>query len=259
MPFVYGLLVPHGPDLLTLGKGLFDGENDKEERVVSALQSVRNKIRKISPDVIVSASPHWITQDFSIDSSLNPKCIYDYQGFPKEFYAFSYTARNDLSMATKILSACRENGIKARLIERGMDHGHWIPLHYISPNGSIPVVPVSIANDTPEAHIAFGKTVANAVGSKKAVFVAGGALLHRLDTIHTMERVPEGESYLREAIAKIENGNVSGVYGIDGYYDAAPEGNLGTLMELFGAMPTKGSLLANEVIAGLSNTVMEFL
>lgn len=259
MPFVYGLLVPHGPDLLTLGKGLFDGERDKEERVVSALQSVREKIRKISPDFIVSASPHWMTQGFSIDASINPKCIYDYQGFPKEFYAFSYTAKNDLPMATKILSACRERGVKAKLVERGIDHGHWIPLHHISPNGSIPVVPVSIAADTPEAHIAFGKAISKAVGKKKAVFVAGGALLHRLDTIHTMERVPEGESYLREAMAKIEKGDIAGIFGIDGYYDAAPEGNLGTLMELFGAMPSKGTLLANEVIAGLSNTVMEFI
>ncbi|MBI5355535.1 MAG: dioxygenase [Candidatus Aenigmarchaeota archaeon] len=258
MTFVYGLLVPHGPDLLTLGKGLFDGVEEKEKRVVSALHAVREKIRKISPDLIVSSSPHWMTQGFSIDASLNPKCIYDYHGFPVEFYNFNYSARNDLAMATKILASSKESGIKAKLLERGLDHGHWIPLHFLSPNGSIPVVPVSIATDTPEAHIAFGKAVAKAIGSKKAVFVAGGALLHRLDTISTMERIPEGESYLREAIANIEKGEIEKIFDIDGYYDAAPEGNLGTLMELFGAMGAPGKTLANEVIAGLSNTVMEF-
>ena len=258
MPFVYGLLVPHGPDLLTLGQGLFDGEGEKEKRVVSALQAVREKIRKISPDLIVSSSPHWMTQGFSIDASLNPKCIYDYHGFPSEFYNFNYSARNDLAMAAKILSASKESGIKAKLIERGMDHGHWIPLHFLSPNGSIPVVPISIAADTPEAHVAFGKAVAMAIGGKKAVFVAGGALLHRLDTISTMQRVPGGEAYLEEAIAKIERGEIENIFGIDGYYEAAPEGNLGTLMELFGAMGARGKTLANEVIAGLSNTVMEF-
>ncbi len=260
MAFIYGILAPHGPDLLTLGNGIFNDAEEREKRTIDALQQARDKIRKLSPEVIVSSSPHWAPSEFAIDSSLNPQCLHDYYGFPSEFYSFSYTARNDLSLATKILHECKKLGVKAKLSERGLDHGHWIPLRYLSTGGSIPVVPVSISLDGPEEHIKFGKAIANAVGDRKAVFIAGAAILHRLDTLGTGENVPEGESYLIEAIKRLEDGKADKIFDIEGYYDAAPEGNLGTLMELIGAMKNpKGRLLGNEIIGGIANTVMEFL
>ncbi|KAG7388839.1 hypothetical protein PHYPSEUDO_011673 [Phytophthora pseudosyringae] len=49
--------------------------------------------------------------------------IYDYYGFPREAYKVVYPAEGDPAFAQKVKEQFEKHSIKAKLVERGFDHG----------------------------------------------------------------------------------------------------------------------------------------
>jgi 4,5-DOPA dioxygenase extradiol len=53
--------------------------------------------------------------------------IYDFYGFPKEYYKYNYPNVGSPKIAERVLGLLKENGIKAEGTNRGLDHGVWVP------------------------------------------------------------------------------------------------------------------------------------
>lgn len=129
--------------------------------MVSTLTQLAEGIEKPSAIIVVSA--HWEASLPNITSHTSPPLIYDYYGFPEESYSIAYPAPGAPGIANEIFRALNASGIKAELnLERGFDHGVFIPGKIMYPNADIPCVQLSLVNSLdPLLHIEIGRALKN--------------------------------------------------------------------------------------------------
>lgn len=93
------------------------------------------------PKAILGISAHWFTSENLVNSSNNPKQLYDFFGFPRELYEIKYQPKGSLGLANqvvKVMDNCKQT------LDHGIDHGIWAPLRHIFPNADIPVAQLSV-------------------------------------------------------------------------------------------------------------------
>lgn len=154
------------------------------EGAYSTLQKLGKKIvSTYKPDYIVVVSAHWQSSgtnsiEISIpkDGSGVNNLVYDFYGFPSYMYKEKFVSKNDLNIANSIKAVLEEDGFKARLTKRGIDHGVWVPFKplfskYIRNQGTpledgefdldIPIIQVSLTSNEKDfdTHYKLGQTL----------------------------------------------------------------------------------------------------
>lgn len=134
------------------------------------------------PDAIVVISPHWMTWgEVCVSASAAPKTIHDFGGFPEALYALNYPAPGSPMLARHIVDRLVSAGWKARLdMNRGLDHGAWVPLMHLAPQANVPVVQVSmpLPMDTHSA-MKFGEAL-RPLRALNVLIVTSGSITHNL-------------------------------------------------------------------------------
>ncbi|MBX5468231.1 MAG: hypothetical protein K6U14_12195 [Firmicutes bacterium] len=177
MAVLVGLYAPNTPSLV----------GDLGVRHDATLKALRELGETWGPqlDAWVVITPHFVTGGgFGVVYQPTLRQIYDYSGFPPEFYQIRYVARGHAGVARAIVAAAAAAGIPAEEVGDawGMDHGAWSPLLHLNPEGAVPVVPVSIcATLDEETHRQFGRAIAVAAEGFRIGVLATGSLIHRLD------------------------------------------------------------------------------
>lgn len=107
--------------------------------------------------------------------------LYDYYNFPKEAYEITYPAPGDPALAKRIGDMLNGEGVASQLdMERGFDHGFFIPLKIMYPNADIPAFQISLLRSLePGAHIDFGKALRELL-SENILVVGSGFSFHNL-------------------------------------------------------------------------------
>ncbi|HET6228106.1 MAG TPA: class III extradiol ring-cleavage dioxygenase [Bacteroidia bacterium] len=125
--------------------------------------------------LIVSA--HWLTKGTFVNISPDQKQIYDYYGFPKEYYDVKYHALGSPDIAhevKKLVPAVQET------TDWGLDHGAWPMLMHLFPNGNIPVFQMSINyHESPSYHYELAKQL-KSLREKGVLIIGSGSLIHNL-------------------------------------------------------------------------------
>jgi 4,5-DOPA dioxygenase extradiol len=128
------------------------------------------------PRAIVVASAHWTTRDVEVDASRSPRTIHDFGGFSSALHAFEYRAQGDPTLAEEIVRGLGEQDFSARTIERGLDHGAWVPLALAWPKADVPVVQVSLQPHLgPAHHVRLGRALGSILGEDFLVIGSGSA------------------------------------------------------------------------------------
>lgn len=201
MPVV---MISHGSPNLALM------ETD-EEPVLMDLKKFADSIPKPKGIIIISA--HFLSDANEIEvlSNPNPQIIYDFYGFPTELYQVKYDCRGDPKLAHDILNRLvgffSEEGktlgrpSEIQLVEndkRGLDHGAWVPLRVMYPNGDVPIVGVSL----PFAKDGSSRKNALKLGQALAHFreegyliVGSGGIVHNLQKLSWSEMTGAPESW----------------------------------------------------------------
>lgn len=153
------------------------------------------------PDAIVILSPHWMTRDeVSVTASTAPSTIHDFGGFPDALYQIQYPAPGSPALAAQIVDMLHGAGWKSSLnVNRGLDHGAWVPLLYLAPEADIPVVQVSMpaSLDTREAW-KLGQAL-KPLRDMNVLIVASGSLTHNLYEFRGA--TPHGAQYVKDFAA----------------------------------------------------------
>ncbi len=130
---------------------------------------------EIRAALIVSA--HWCTKGTFVNISPEQQQIYDYYGFPKEYYDVYYKAKGSPDIAhevKKIVPTVTET------TEWGLDHGAWPMLMHLFPDAKIPVFQLSIDYYAkPRYHYELGQQL-KSLRSKGVLIIGSGALIHNL-------------------------------------------------------------------------------
>jgi aromatic ring-opening dioxygenase catalytic subunit (LigB family) len=133
------------------------------------------------PDAIVVVSAHWEETRVSVTAARSPPMIFDYYGFPAETYEYSYPAPGHPELASRLHRLFSEAGVESRLdVERGFDHGLFVPLMLMYPAADIPCIQVSLHASLDAAqHIRIGRALA-ALGDENLLILGSGFSFHNL-------------------------------------------------------------------------------
>lgn len=133
------------------------------------------------PRAILLISAHWIARGFHVTAAERPGLIYDYYGFPEHTYALTYPAPGAPALAERVETLLGQAGLPGRRdVERGFDHGMFIPLKLMFPEADIPVVQLSLQQGLdPADHLAVGAALAP-LRDEGVLIVGSGMSFHNM-------------------------------------------------------------------------------
>jgi len=129
---------------------------------------------------VVVVSAHWLTRGTFVNISHEQTQIYDYYGFPENYYDIKYQATGAPTIAheiKKIIPAVEET------TEWGLDHGAWPMLMHLFPDAKIPVFEMSLDYYAkPSYHYELGKQL-KSLRDKGVLIIGSGSLIHNLQIL----------------------------------------------------------------------------
>lgn len=128
------------------------------------------------PEAILCVSAHWESSYPLVTLDDRPEILYDFGGVGV-LRQMTYHPTGAPWLAEEIISVLCDHGLNARGMARGLDHGAWIPLMLMYPNGDVPVVQLSIQTDADATHhYRLGKALAPLRASGVLILASGGAV-----------------------------------------------------------------------------------
>jgi len=133
------------------------------------------------PDAIIVISAHWEEAEIAITASPAPPLLFDYYGFPPETYEYQYPAPGHPQLAARVQDLLGKAGIESRLdVERGFDHGVFVPLLLMYPGADIPCIQISLSSSLDAAlHVRIGKALA-ALKKENLLVLGSGFSFHNI-------------------------------------------------------------------------------
>lgn len=146
---------------------------------------------------LLIASPHWQTANVSVMTTASPRTIHDFGGFPEHLYRLQYPVSGHPALAAEVGRWLADMGCSVHLDhQRGLDHGAWVPLTYLAPEGRIPAFQVSLPADLDAVRaLRLGKLLAH-WRQHGVVIVGSGSLTHNLYEFRQHAR--DAEEYAQE-------------------------------------------------------------
>jgi 4,5-DOPA dioxygenase extradiol len=133
-----------------------------------------------APKAILVVSAHFEARGPALSAGEHPDMIYDFGGFEPELRTLVYPAPGSPDLARRAAELLREAGLDPVLVERGYDHGTWVPLMLLNPSADIPVVQLSVdPGRGPDYHLALGQALAP-LAEEGVLIVGSGAATHNL-------------------------------------------------------------------------------
>ncbi len=136
-----------------------------------------------TPRAILVVSAHFTHAGPALSAGEHPEMIYDFGGFEPELRTLIYPAPGAPDVAAEAARLLEVAGHPAVLVDRGFDHGTWVPLMLMCPQADIPVVQLSVdPRKGPAEHWKLGRALAPLAESGMLI-VGSGAATHNLQEL----------------------------------------------------------------------------
>ncbi len=148
-----------------------------QNEFTQSLKDFGNKLfSRYKPRAIILISAHWLTRGTFLTDDDNPRMIYDYYGFPKDFYEYKYPAKGSSKIAEEITQYFPE--LLKTTKDWGIDHAATIVLENLNPTGNIPVIELSLdIQQPPKYHFELGKKL-RSLREQNFLLIGSGNLIH---------------------------------------------------------------------------------
>jgi 4,5-DOPA dioxygenase extradiol len=180
------LFVSHGAPTLALAPG------------AAGAMLTRLGRERPRPAAILVVSAHWEAPAAVVSDALRPRTIHDFHGFPAALYELQYGTPGAPDVAARVVTLLAQAGLGCRTAERGLDHGAWIPLGFLHPEGDIPVTQLAISPALGAAHhLALGRVLAP-LADEGVLVLGSGGLTHNLQQLRFDAPGDEAPQWVRE-------------------------------------------------------------
>ena len=133
------------------------------------------------PKAILIVSAHWESAPVMLSADGAP-LVYDFGGFAEKYYRMTYATPPATALAQRVAAMMPDTEPVHQHPSRGLDHGAWVPLKIMYPDGDIPVLQMSLPTSDP--HPAARARRAPAAAARR------GRADHRLRLPHPRPAVP---------------------------------------------------------------------
>lgn len=195
------LLVPTVPTLLV------DEHRHHRTDMLAALDAQSGLLRDEQPAAVVALSARWISEGpFLVDGSRRHLTLTDDPGFGVEV---RYDCPGEPKLAKALVEAGTQAAVRVAFASRGVDGGVTVPLHFLLPARGVPVVPLSLAERTPDECRAWGRVVRRTLEARpeRIAFVVGGLLSGNRHAWKLGRDVPESRAFDERILAAVREGD----------------------------------------------------
>ena len=130
------------------------------------------------PRGIVIVSAHWESAPLAITSPrANTPLYYDFGGFHPRYYTLQYRTPDAAALAGRVLATLADSTTVHEHVDRGLDHGAFIPLMAMYPDADVPVIQLSMPSYDPAALLALGERLTS-LREEGYLVIGSGAMTH---------------------------------------------------------------------------------
>ena len=173
--------------------------------------------RRFKPRAILIVSAHWEDRaPVRVGAARRPATLHDFSGFPRALSEIAYRPPGDPDLAAQAAHRLETAGIPAILDPvRGLDHGAWVPLRFLSPSADGPVVGVSLPRPRdPSVMVAMGRALST-FAEDGILLLGSGGVVHNLGRLRFGEPDAPVEPWAREfeewVIRRLESRDEAGL------------------------------------------------
>ncbi len=130
------------------------------------------------PQAILIVSAHWESAPVSLSAS-GAELVYDFGGFAPRYYQMTYRTPDATALARRIATLMPATEPVHQHAKRGLDHGAWVPLKIMYPDGDIPVLQMSLPTHDPQRLIRLGERL-RPLRDEGVLIIGSGFLTHGL-------------------------------------------------------------------------------
>lgn len=131
------------------------------------------------PRAVLMVSAHWEARPVTIAATTAVPLVYDFYGFPEEFYRLQYAAPGAPELAQRVRELVGQSQPVAEEPTRGLDHGAYVPLMAMYPDADVPVLQMSLPTLDAPALFDLGRQLAP-LRDEGVLIVGSGFLTHNL-------------------------------------------------------------------------------
>lgn len=169
MPNQPVVFISHGAPTFALEPGLLGPK-------LAALGQGLHGVRAV---LVVSA--HWQAHGADVTGAAAPSTVHDFGGFPEALYRLRYPAPGAPELAAEAVALLRAAKFESTVdLQRGLDHGAWVPLLHLFPRADVPVLQVALPRDLGgESALRLGAALAP-LRQRGVLLVGSGGITHNL-------------------------------------------------------------------------------
>ncbi len=130
------------------------------------------------PKAILIVSAHWESAPVMLSANGAP-LVYDFGGFAPKYYQMTYETPDATALAQRVAAMMPATEPVYQHHSRGLDHGAWVPLKIMYPDGDIPVLQMSLPTSDPTRLLELGRRL-RPVRDEGVLIIGSGFLTHGL-------------------------------------------------------------------------------
>jgi 4,5-DOPA dioxygenase extradiol len=132
------------------------------------------------PRAVLIVSAHWESAPVSL-SATGPgtPLVYDFGGFARKYYEMTYTTPDASALAARVAAMMPATEPVHQHTSRGLDHGAWVPMKIMYPDGDVPVLQMSLPTQDPVKLLELGRRL-QPLRDEGVLIVGSGFLTHGL-------------------------------------------------------------------------------
>jgi aromatic ring-opening dioxygenase catalytic subunit (LigB family) len=196
-------LVPHLPTLV------LDEHRRHRTPMLEALAREAGRMSDERPEIVAALSARWVSPGpFQVDVGKRHRTRTDEPAFGVEM---RYDCAGHPVIARALVDAGVRAAVRVGATQRGVDSGVTVPLHFLLPRRTVPVVPLSIAPRPATECRTWGRIVRGVLEARpeKVALVIGGLLSHDAHAWSFQREIPEARVFDEHALRALAAGTWS--------------------------------------------------